>query len=190
MKTVTSGSCFILVLSVTGCIGHSTSSVSRGSDCSDNSPDCFFWILNVDFFCNSGCDSTLQYRLSKICKATCANCSLSDPLHRNQHGIDTEPLLEFSSVNCSTGQQYWQHPTDGSSFIECDSAGPEVKSCEPGTVWDQNLLKCKSCEGGHPDCSFWALNIESFCQSTSKNCSGHHRLVKICHRLCGGCDVV
>ncbi|XP_037775770.1 uncharacterized protein LOC119572895 [Penaeus monodon] len=189
MKTVRNVACFILVASVTGCIGNGTSSLSRESDCNGNSPDCFNWILNVDLFCNSTCDSTLQYRLSGICKTICMNSSLPNPLQCNQHGIDIQPLLEFSFVNCSTGQQYWQHPMDDNMFIECDPSGPRVKSCEPGTVWDQGLLKCTSCRGDHPDCSLWVLNIESFCKSMSKNCSGHHRLVKICQRLCGPCDV-
>ncbi|XP_063585662.1 uncharacterized protein LOC134763047 [Penaeus indicus] len=188
METAIAAAYFILVSSITGCIGNGTSSLSRESDCYDNSPDCFNWILNVDFFCNSTCDSTLRYRLSGICKTVCMNSSSSSPLQCNQHGIDIHPLLEFSFVNCSTGQQYWQHPTDDNSFIECDPAGPKVKSCDRGTIWDQDLLKCKSCGGDHPDCSVWGLNIASFCKSMSKNCSGHQRLVKMCRRLCGRCD--
>ncbi|XP_042885615.1 uncharacterized protein LOC122261864 [Penaeus japonicus] len=179
----------LMVSSAVVCLGYDSATLPNGSDCSNNSPDCSIWALNIDFFCKSKCDREWQYKLSKICGNICKNCSLTQFLQRNRHVIGNQPLLEFPFANCSTGQQYWQHPMDDSKFIKCEPTGPKVKSCELDSVWDQNLLMCKACTGYHPDCLFWAINIESFCKSTSKDCPGYRKLVKICQRKCENCGM-
>ena len=48
----------------------------------------------------------------------------------------------FTCVNCSTGQQFFQHPTDCTKYIHCTSYGPQEMPCPEHTVWDHSILNC------------------------------------------------
>merc|ERR1719369_274124 len=40
------------------------------------------------------------------------------------------------------GQQYWEHPTDCTKFIQCAPYGPQEMPCGAKTRWDQSILTC------------------------------------------------
>ncbi|XP_042234429.1 uncharacterized protein PB18E9.04c-like [Homarus americanus] len=70
----------------------------------------------------------------------CVGCTSSTTTTTTSPSTTTRP--NFPCVDCSSGQQYFQHPTDCHKFIQCAPYGPQEMPCAPGTVWDQNLLTC------------------------------------------------
>ncbi|XP_042234427.1 peritrophin-1-like isoform X2 [Homarus americanus] len=76
----------------------------------------------------------------------CVGCVGCTPIANTTTTTTTTPSTttrpHFPCVDCSSGQQYFQHPTDCHKFIQCAPYGPQEMPCAPGTVWDQNLLTC------------------------------------------------
>lgn len=101
----------------------------------DSDPDCKFWAANNDCHCKwTDGDCSWQHFVARACPRSCGcqgNVDVTKP-----------PVIDYPCVDCSTGQQYWQHPSDCRKFIQCTSYGPQEMPCGEGTVWDQNLLTC------------------------------------------------
>jgi len=58
--------------------------------------------------------------------------------------------------NWPNGQQYWEHPTDCTKFIQCAPYGPQEMPCGAKTRWDQSILTCNhedaiTCKTGNYD---------------------------------------
>ncbi|XP_037775740.1 uncharacterized protein LOC119572876 [Penaeus monodon] len=101
----------------------------------DSDPDCKFWAANNDCHCKwTDGDCSWQHFVARACPRSCACHDHVD--------VTKPPVIEYPCVNCSTGQQYWQHPSDCRKFIQCAPYGPQEMPCGEGTVWDQNLLTC------------------------------------------------
>lgn len=97
--------------------------------------DCKYWAANNGCQCKlTDGDCSWQVYVARNCPYSCA-CS----------GNNTQtppPRPHFPCVDCSSGQQYFQHPTDCRKFIQCAPYGPQEMPCAAGTVWDQNMLTC------------------------------------------------
>ncbi|XP_042889208.1 uncharacterized protein LOC122264399 [Penaeus japonicus] len=101
----------------------------------DSDPDCKFWAANNDCHCKwTDGDCSWQHFVARACPRSCA-C-------QGHVNATSRPVIDFPCVNCSSGQQYWQHPSDCRKFIQCAPYGPQEMPCGEGTVWDQNLLTC------------------------------------------------
>ncbi|XP_063611351.1 uncharacterized protein LOC134785035 [Penaeus indicus] len=101
----------------------------------DSDPDCKFWAANNDCHCKwTDGDCSWQHFVARACPRSCA-C-------QDHVDVTKPPVIEYPCVDCSTGQQYWQHPSDCRKFIQCAPYGPQEMPCGKGTVWDQNLLTC------------------------------------------------
>ncbi|XP_047472859.1 uncharacterized protein LOC125027766 [Penaeus chinensis] len=101
----------------------------------DSDPDCKFWAANNDCHCKwTDGDCSWQHFVAHACPRSCA-C-------QDHVDVTRPPVIEYPCVDCSTGQQYWQHPSDCRKFIQCAPYGPQEMPCGEGTVWDQNLLTC------------------------------------------------
>ncbi|XP_042889198.1 uncharacterized protein LOC122264392 [Penaeus japonicus] len=101
----------------------------------DSDPDCKFWAANNDCHCKwTDGDCSWQHFVARACPRSCA-C-------QGHVNATSRPVIDFPCVDCSSGQQYWQHPSDCRKFIQCAPYGPQEMPCGEGTVWDQNLLTC------------------------------------------------